>query len=132
LGSLPSVDGRTGFERASFGRPQSRRTVFVNAEQFNMLLVDKWASETHNELKRAGKTNEEKLKDIQAGNADFLANVEKSCKDDAQARKLDVIHQKFHEFSDVAADITHGVNMSCSPDHKLRSTLWITKITLKP
>ena len=53
------------------------------------------------------------------------------CRDNPQAQKLEAyIHSKFHGFYDIS-DITHGVNMSCSPDHKLRPTLWITKITLK-
>jgi UDP-2,3-diacylglucosamine pyrophosphatase LpxH len=128
---LSALAGVLFLVRPALADPKADDASYVNAENFNMLLVDKWATETRNELKNAGRTNEEKLKRIQAGNTDFLNNVEKPCRDDAQARKLEAyIHKKFHEFSDVAAEVTHGVNMSCSPDHKLRPTLWITKFTL--
>ena len=70
-----------------------------------MLLIDKWAAETRDELKRAGRSNEENLKRIQASNTDYLNNVEKPRRDDAQARKLEAyIHKKFHEFSNVAVE----------------------------
>jgi hypothetical protein len=56
----------------------------------------------------------------------------KPCRDNDQAQRIETyIHQTFHELYSITPDITHGVNMSCSRDHKLVPTLWITKFTLK-
>lgn len=129
---LTALMGALVMSGPAMADPKADESSYVNAERFNMLAVDKWATTAHNELKNASRTNEEKLKNIQAANADFLRNIANMCRDDAQARKLEAyIHKKFHEFSDIAVDITHGVNMSCSPDHHLRPTLWVTKLVLR-
>jgi len=110
---------------------KSDEAAFVAAERANMLAVDRWATNTRSELTRVGSTDADRLRSIQGDVQEFLNNIQKVCRDNPQAQKLEAyIHSKFHGFYDIS-DITHGVNMSCSPDHKLRPTLWITKITLK-
>jgi hypothetical protein len=129
---LSALAGALVLSAPALADPKADELSYVNAETHNMLAVDKWASDTHTMLKDTSRTSEEKLKSIQAENADFIKNLANMCRDDAQARKLEAsIHQKFRQFSDIAVDITHGVNMSCSPDHRLRPTLWITKLTLR-
>jgi hypothetical protein len=110
---------------------KANEKAYGDAEEYNKMMVDKWATDTRNGLNNRATTVDYKLKNIKGSGAEFLSNIMKPCRDDAQARKLEAyIHQKFHEFSNIA-DITHGVNMSCSPEHTLRATLWISAIKLK-
>src|SRR5262249_32362131 len=77
------------------------------------------SNRTHAELLNSMKSASDKL---------LVFLKDKPCKDNAQAQELEkYLHERFHElYGRVVADIKHGVNTSCSRDHKLVPTLWIT------
>ena len=82
-----------------------------------------------------GKTYAEMKAAIKTHNDNIVAYLRtRQCKDAAHAQQIEKeIHKYFHEwYSTVAPDIKHGVNVSCSADHKLVPTLWITDFKLLP
>jgi hypothetical protein len=94
-----------------------------------------WGPDVAKVMITPGKTYAQMKADIKTLNDNLVAFLRtRQCKDKAHADHIESeIHKQFHEwYKTVAPDIKHGVNMSCSHDHKLVPTVWITDFKLLP
>ena len=97
--------------------------------------IDLWRTSIEGVMTTTGKTHGEMLSSIKTINEKLIAQLRATpCKANDQAQTLEKrIHNIFHELANtIAPNITHAVNLSCSPEHKLVPTLSITEFTLKP